>query len=73
MTTNEHLPQWLSKCRPSRRIAMADFLASRVVFYPGSGTDGQPVEFFGSRHAAHCFVLADYGITKDHVLIPHTN
>lgn len=47
---------------------MTDFFASRVVFYPGSGTDGQPVQFFGSRHAAHCFVYADYGITRDHVI-----
>jgi hypothetical protein len=68
MTTTEHLPQWLSRWRPTRRIAMADLLSSRVVFYPGSGTDGQPVKFFGSRHAAHCFVFADYGITRDHVL-----
>lgn len=47
---------------------MAAFFASRVVFYPGCGTDGQPVEFFGTRYAAHCFVFADCGLTKEHVL-----
>lgn len=47
---------------------MDQFFASRVVFYPGSGTDGQPVEYFGIRHAAHCFIFVDYGITQNHLL-----
>lgn len=64
----ENLPKWLHDWSPSAKTSMVDFFTSRVVFYPGSGTDGQPVQFFGSRHAAHCFVYADYGITRDHVL-----
>ncbi len=64
---NENLPVWLRDWNPAARVSMSDFFASRVVFYPGSGTDGQPVQFFGTRHAAHCFVYADYGITRDHV------
>jgi hypothetical protein len=63
----EDMPQWLRQWRRRSAIPVANFLACRVVFYPGSGTDGQPVEFFGSRHAAHCFVFADYGLTKEHV------
>lgn len=68
MPTMAHLPLWLHDWGPGRPVHVEDFFASRVVFYPGSGTDGQPVQFFGSRHAAHCFVFADYGITMDHVL-----
>jgi hypothetical protein len=63
----ENLPMWLHDWSPAAKVSIDDFFASRVVFYPGSGTDGQPVQFFGLRHAAHCFVYADYGITRDHV------
>lgn len=65
--TPEPLPQWLRDWKPGAAITMEQFFASRAVFYPGSGTDGQPVKFFGSRHAAHCFVYADYGLPRDHV------
>ena len=58
-------PAWLKKWKARSRFSAADFFASRVVFYPGSGTDGQPVQFFGSRHAAHCYAYVDYGITRD--------
>lgn len=64
MTVPENLPQWLRKWNGRGAFPVREFFASRVVFYPGSGTDGQPVKFFGSRHAAHCFVLVDYGIPK---------
>jgi len=63
----ENLPRWLHDWNPAAKVSMVDFFSSRVVFYPGSGTDGQPVQFFGTRHAAHCFVYADYGITREHV------
>jgi hypothetical protein len=65
--SREDTPQWLNKWTESSQFLAADFFASRVVFYPGSGTDGQPVQFFGSRHAAHCFLYADYGITREYV------
>lgn len=65
----ENLPAWLQAWQPSKKIAVTDFFASRVVFYPGSGTDGQPVAFFGSGHLAHCFVYADYGMTREHVTL----
>lgn len=35
--------------------------------YPGSGTDGQPVQYFGSRQMADCFVYIDYGIDREHI------
>ena len=68
ITATEDFPRWLRDWRAARPINTADFFASRVVFYPGSGTDGQPVKFFGSRHVAHCFVFVDYAITRDYVL-----
>ena len=46
-------------------MSLADFLKSRIVYYPGSGIDGDPVEVFGASHSAHCFVYADYWLPKD--------
>lgn len=60
----EHLPTWLSQFSPGDTFPREQFFASRVVYYPGSGTDGHPVEVFGSTHSAHCFVYADYGVTQ---------
>jgi hypothetical protein len=55
------VPGWLADFRPGSAFPTAEFFASRVVFYPGSGSDGHPVEVFGASHSAHCFVYADYG------------
>lgn len=60
----EALPQWLADFRPdaliNARAVLKELFASRVVFYPGSGSDGHAVKVFGSSHSAHCFVYADY-------------
>lgn len=72
MILREELPVWLRAWKRNKPISASDlctaFFSSRVVYYPGSGTDGQPVQYFGAQHSAHCFVLVDYGITRDHVL-----
>lgn len=67
MLARELEPQWLGDWSPGTSIPADSFMASRVVFYPGSGTDGQPVKFFGSRHLARCFIYVDYGITREHI------
>jgi hypothetical protein len=56
----EACPEWLMKLTPGSTFERSDFFKSRVVFYPGSGHDGHAVKLFGSTHAAHCFVYADY-------------
>lgn len=72
MTTKEYLelyredvPAWLRAFEPGKSRPLADFLKSRIVYYPGSGIDGDPVEAFGASHSAHCFVYADYWLPKD--------
>ena len=69
------MPRWLSRFDPKRyprakkESAIRNFLASeRLVFYPGSGTDGQPTTIFSQSHAAHTFVYVDYLITRESVL-----
>ena len=39
----EPLPRWLERFEPGDTFSRSDFFNSRVVFYPGSGHDGQPV------------------------------
>ena len=71
MTTKEYLeqyredvPEWLKVYHPGKSRPLADFLKSRIVYYPGSGIDGDPVEVFGASHSAHCFVYADYWLSE---------
>lgn len=60
----EPMPDWLAGFHDSAAFPREQFFASRVIYYPGSGTDGQPVKLFGSTHSAHCFVYADYGVGR---------
>lgn len=57
-------PTWLAAFEPGDRFDSDAFFNSRVVFYPGSGVDGHAVKVFGSAHAAHCFVYADYSVPQ---------
>jgi hypothetical protein len=60
----EHIPPWLDQFQEMDAFLRQQFFGSRVVYYPGSRTDGHPVKVFGSTHSAHCFVYADYGVTQ---------
>ncbi|CAG1000147.1 hypothetical protein BURK2_02945 [Burkholderiales bacterium] len=61
----EAMPEWLARFAHGDAFPREAFFGSRVVYYPGSGTDGHPVKLFGSAHAAHCFVYVDYGRTQE--------
>ena len=54
----EPFPRWLREFSP--KFNLKKFFSSRTVFYPGSGTDGQPIRLCSTAHAAHTFVYADY-------------
>ena len=60
-------PAWLRDARMLDAGTLTNFLSSRVVYYPGAGTDGQAIQLFGSAHAACCFVHADYNIGTDQI------
>jgi len=60
----QEFPEWLGRLNQGDPFPREDFLASRIVYYPGSGTDGHPVKLFGSTHCAHCFVHVDYMKTR---------
>jgi hypothetical protein len=61
----EAIPEWLGNFKQGSEFQHNQFFTSRVVYYPGSGLDGQPVKLFGSTHSAHCFVYVDYGIEQN--------
>lgn len=63
----EPVPQWLADFDPDRGFDSQAFFVSRIVYYPGSGTDGQPVQLFASTHSAHAFIYADYGVTEERI------
>ena len=75
MTTKEYLeqyredvPEWLKEYRRGGSRPLADFLRSRIVYYPGARMDSDPVEVFGASHSAHCFIYADYMLAKEELL-----
>lgn len=45
-------------------LTLEKFLQSPVVFYPGCGDDGHPVQFFNTERLASCFVYVDYLISE---------
>jgi hypothetical protein len=59
----ESLPNWIRDEPDFNRKSFGSFIDSRVVFYPGSGTDGHALRLFGGTRSAHCFVHADYCIS----------
>lgn len=68
-TFRTQVPEWLANFDPQNPGAVSDlvrsFLNSRIVFYPGAGQDGSPVQVFNEAEAAHCFLYLDYMITRD--------
>lgn len=60
----EPVPDWLAAYQPGALFPRAAFFASRILYYPGSATDGHPISVFGKAHAVHCFVYADSGFSK---------
>ena len=61
----ETIPRWLLEIKEGDKFSRDDFFSSRIVFYPGSYTDGHAVKVFGSTHAAHSFVYVDYWVTQE--------
>jgi len=51
-----------------RRALLRRFLSERVVFYPGSGSDGQPVALFNQTHSAYCHIFVDYLLEREDLL-----
>lgn len=55
----EPCPAWLQAFTKDSQFDREAFFNSRIVYYPGFGSDGHAVKLFGSTHSAHCFVYVD--------------
>ena len=60
----ELMPEWLVDYQAGETFPREAFFASRIIYYPGSGTDGHPFCVFGKSLSGHCFVYADNGFSK---------
>jgi hypothetical protein len=65
----EPIPRWLLEIKEGDPFPYQDFFASRIVYYPGSYTDGHAVKVFGSTHSAHSFVYVDYMLNQAGITI----
>jgi len=65
----EPIPRWLLEIKEGDPFPYQDFFASRIVYYPGSYTDGHAVKVFGSTHSAHSFVYVDYMLNQAEITI----
>ena len=68
LSQHEACPAWLEGHKKGDPFRRDDFFSSRIVYYPGAGSDGHAVKAFGSAHAAHSFVHVDYMLTKAEIL-----
>jgi hypothetical protein len=55
------LPDWLENWSNSSSFDVDAFVSGDVVFYPGGGSDGQPIRLFNEGCNVSCFLYADYG------------
>lgn len=68
LNMGERVPAWLEEySRGDSRFDLCDFLNSRILYYPGSGTDLDPLALFARSRAAHCFIYVDYGLKKSEI------
>lgn len=64
----EATPTWLKFYSKGQATPLAEFLHSRIVYYPGSGCDWHPIEVFGGSCSAHCFIYVDYLLSEAEVV-----
>jgi hypothetical protein len=63
----EYIPLWLANHKKGDKVNISELLNSRIVYYPGAGTDGSPIRTFNTAHATHVFVYVDYGYDKQKI------
>lgn len=61
----EDVPKWLLDYQPGDQVSFSEFMDCRVGYYPGAGFDGNLVKVGNWSHSVHCFLHADYGISKE--------
>ena len=65
----EEMPQWLKEYRRGDKLNFDEIFKHRVVFYPGSYKDGQPIKTFNKAHYAHTYLYVDYMLKEDDLIM----
>ena len=64
-TLQEVCPEWLLHHQKGDKVNLQELFRGRVLFYPGSGTDGQPIKFFNQHHIVHLYLYVDYLLERE--------
>lgn len=64
----EPLPHWLAVHRPGQHIDFNEAFQSRILYYPGAGTDGTPMKLFNQAEYCHLHIYVDYGVKHNQIL-----
>lgn len=64
----EEMPKWLENYEKGQKLDFDEILNHKIVFYPGSGEDGQAIKTFNNAHFAHTFLYVDYSFSKEAML-----
>ncbi|QDT29907.1 hypothetical protein Enr10x_52640 [Gimesia panareensis] len=59
---------WIHLTPDFNKDTIEKFFSSRVVYYPGSGTDGRAIAIFNSTKSAYCFVHVDLKTSAKQVI-----
>lgn len=60
----EPVPAWLENFKAGDTPDMREVLQSRLVYYPGSGFDGQPIKTCVQSGCAHLFLYVDFCLSR---------
>ena len=63
----EELSHWLLQEPELDRETLTNFFSSRIVYYPGAGTDGRAIAIFNETQSSHCFVHIDLSSSAQQV------
>ena len=63
----EDVPKWLTDYRTGDKVSFDEFMKCRVGYYPGAEFDGNLVKIGNKSHSVHCFLHADYGVSREEI------
>lgn len=64
----ESIPKWLEDYKPGSKLNINLIKNSRLVYYPGSGYDGQAIRTFNEARYSHVFLYVDYGVDENNLI-----
>jgi len=64
----ELVPNWIMNHEKGDSVDLDDILTrGKVVFYPGSGIDGEPIKLINKSHYAHTYLYVDYNYKREEI------